>query len=84
MPVSRLKQYLDDHGVKYVIISHSPAYTMPEIAAKAHVPGKMVAKTVVAVIGIVVIVPVLHEHGADVVPRLQQPQCRHGRIDVEA
>lgn len=46
MPIKKLKTFLDKEGVKYVSISHSPAYTMPEIAAKAHVPGKMAAKTV--------------------------------------
>ncbi|MHC4399853.1 MAG: aminoacyl-tRNA deacylase [Planctomycetota bacterium] len=46
MPVRRLKEFLDGHGVKYVAIEHSPAYTAQEIAASAHVPGKELAKTV--------------------------------------
>lgn len=46
MPVKKLREYLDKQGVKYVSISHSPAYTMSEIAATAHVPGNEVAKTV--------------------------------------
>lgn len=46
MPVKRLKEDLDSHGIKYVLISHSPAYTAQEIAASAHVPGKELAKTV--------------------------------------
>jgi Ala-tRNA(Pro) deacylase len=46
MPVLRLKQYLDDHHVKYVTIQHSPAYTAQEIAASAHIPGRLLAKTV--------------------------------------
>lgn len=46
MPVSTLKTFLDDHNVKYVTISHSRAYTAQEIAAKAHIPGKELAKTV--------------------------------------
>ena len=46
MPIQKLKDFLDKEGVKYISIRHSPAYTMPEIAARAHVPGKMVAKTV--------------------------------------
>ena len=48
MPVKRLKEFLDSHGVKYVTISHSPAFTAQEIAASAHVPGKELAKTVMA------------------------------------
>ena len=46
MPVRRLKEFLDENKVKYVSISHSPAYTAQEIAASAHIPGKEVAKTV--------------------------------------
>ena len=47
MPVKKLKQFLDDHDVKYVSISHSPAYTAQTIAASAHIPGKELAKTVI-------------------------------------
>jgi len=46
MPIQRLKEFLDAENVKYVSISHSPAYTAQEIAASAHVPGKELAKTV--------------------------------------
>ncbi len=46
MPVKRLKAFLDEHHVKYVTISHSRAYTAQEIAAKAHIPGREMAKTV--------------------------------------
>ncbi len=46
MPVKKLKDFLDDHGVKYVSIAHSKAYTTQEIAATTHIPGKDVAKTV--------------------------------------
>ena len=47
MPLGRLKKYLDDNKIKYVTKSHSIAYTAPEIAALAHVPGKEWAKTVI-------------------------------------
>jgi Ala-tRNA(Pro) deacylase len=47
MPVKKLKNFLDERGVKYVLISHSPAFTAQEVAASAHVPGKEMAKTVV-------------------------------------
>jgi Ala-tRNA(Pro) deacylase len=46
MPVTKLKELLDANGVKYVVISHSRAYTAQEIAASAHIPGKELAKTV--------------------------------------
>jgi Ala-tRNA(Pro) deacylase len=47
MPVKKLKEFLDDNGVKYVTLNHSAAYTAQEIAASAHVRGKELAKTVV-------------------------------------
>jgi Ala-tRNA(Pro) deacylase len=46
MPVKKLKAFLDDAGVKYVVTSHAPAYTAQEVAASAHISGKEVAKTV--------------------------------------
>lgn len=46
MPVRKLKEYLDKEGVKYVTVGHSVAYTAQEIAARAHVRGKQLAKTV--------------------------------------
>lgn len=46
MPVQKLKDFLDDNHVKYVVIKHSAAFTAQEIAASAHVPGKELAKTV--------------------------------------
>ena len=46
MPVKRLKEFLDSHNIKYVIISHSRAFTAQETATSAHIPGKELAKTV--------------------------------------
>jgi len=47
MPVKKLKDFLDQQKVKYVCISHSPAYTAQEVAASAHVSGKDMGKTVI-------------------------------------
>jgi Ala-tRNA(Pro) deacylase len=47
MILQRLKVFLDSHETKYVVVSHSPAYTSLEIAALAHIPGKEIAKTVI-------------------------------------
>ncbi|HEV8523729.1 MAG TPA: YbaK/EbsC family protein [Terriglobales bacterium] len=47
MPVEKLKKFLEEQKVKYVVISHSTAYTAQEIAAMAHIPGKELAKTVI-------------------------------------
>jgi Ala-tRNA(Pro) deacylase len=46
MPTNKLREFLDSQRVKYVTVSHSPAYTAQEIAASAHVRGKDMAKTV--------------------------------------
>jgi len=45
-----LKEFLDSQGIKYVKITHSPAFTAQEIAASAHVAGKELAKTVIVFI----------------------------------
>ncbi|MBN2424063.1 MAG: YbaK/EbsC family protein [Calditrichaceae bacterium] len=47
MVSKKLQNYLDSHHTHYVAISHSPAYTAQEIAARAHVPGHELAKTVI-------------------------------------
>ena len=47
MPVQKLKKFLDDNGVRYVVITHSPAFTAHETAASMHLPGKNLAKVVV-------------------------------------
>jgi len=47
MPVKKLKEFLDQHHVKYVSIVHSQAYTAQEVAASAHIPGKSLAKVVI-------------------------------------
>lgn len=46
MVVQKLKEFLDAQKVKYVVVSHSPAYTAQDVAAVAHIPGKEMAKTV--------------------------------------
>ena len=51
MPMRRLAQFLDENKVRYVRISHSPAYTAQEIAASAHIPGRELAKTVILKLG---------------------------------
>ena len=47
MPANKLKDFLDQHHVKYVSVRHSTGYTSQEIAALAHVKGRNMAKTVV-------------------------------------
>lgn len=47
MPAKKIKDFLDKNHIKYVSLKHSPAYTAQEIAAKSHVSGKEMAKTVI-------------------------------------
>jgi len=47
MSLSRLRQFLDSYNIKYVVMSHSVAYTAGGIAALTHIPGKELAKTVI-------------------------------------
>ena len=47
MAIASLKEYLDSHNIKYIVISHSPAYTAQGIAGLAHISGKELAKTVI-------------------------------------
>lgn len=47
MPVKKLKEYLDEHNIRYVTIHHSQAFTAQQIAASAHIRGKELAKTVI-------------------------------------
>ena len=47
MLAKRLKNFLDEAHVKYITIGHSPAFTAQEIAERAHIPGKELAKTVI-------------------------------------
>jgi len=47
MPLNKLREFLDSHNVKYLVISHSVAYTAQGIAALMHLSGKKLAKTVI-------------------------------------
>ena len=47
MPTQKLQNYLNQHEIQYVTISHSPAYTAQRIAELTRIPGKELAKTVI-------------------------------------
>lgn len=47
MPTQSIKEFLQNHDVKYSTVKHTPAYTAPEIAANSHISGKILAKVVV-------------------------------------
>lgn len=50
MATRRIREYLDGNHVRYVVISHSPAYTASQVAESTHIRGKSMAKVVVVVI----------------------------------
>ena len=47
MILKQLVDFLDSNKAKYIVISHSPAFTAQDVAQSAHIPGKEVAKTVI-------------------------------------
>jgi Ala-tRNA(Pro) deacylase len=47
MPLNKLRAFLDSHNIRYLILSHSLAYTAQGIAALTHISGKELAKTVI-------------------------------------
>jgi Ala-tRNA(Pro) deacylase len=46
MILKKLLEFLDSNKVKYIAITHSKVYTAEEIALAAHLPGRVLAKTV--------------------------------------
>ena len=48
MLASQLQALLEDQGIPYETIVHTPTYTAQETAAAAHIPGREMAKTVMA------------------------------------
>lgn len=50
MATRRIREFLDGNHVRYVVISHSPAYTASQVAESAHVRGRILAKVVVVVV----------------------------------
>ena len=48
MILRKLREFLDSNNIKFVVISHSQAFRAQEVAASAHIPGKELAKTVIA------------------------------------
>lgn len=47
MQVTKIKEYLDEQNVKYVVVNHAPAYTAREVAASTLVPRREFAKVIV-------------------------------------
>ncbi|MBM4162449.1 MAG: YbaK/EbsC family protein [Ignavibacteria bacterium] len=47
MILKQLVEFLDSNKARYVVVTHSPAFTAQDVAQSAHIPGKEVAKTVI-------------------------------------
>ncbi len=47
MPSKKLIDFLNENGIKFVLIHHSRAYTANEVAHSAHIHGQELAKTVI-------------------------------------
>src|SRR5215468_223634 len=64
MPIlTRLREFLEMNKVPYSVHSHPQAYTAQEVAAQAHVAGRMLAKVVMAKAGdrlIMLVMPADH------------------------
>lgn len=80
----RLEQYLREKGVPFEAMAHTQAYTMPEVAATLHVPGKQVAKVVVVKVGegmIMLVIPASHRlnFASACLARCQEGQPGEGR-----
>jgi Ala-tRNA(Pro) deacylase len=62
MALATLVEHLDKHNVKYVVITHSPAYTAQGVAGLTHISGKELAKTVIVKLDgklVMVVVPAM-------------------------
>jgi len=95
MPLTKLREFLDSQNVKYLVMSHSLAYTAQGIAALTHVSGKKLAKTVIVKIdGILAmaVIPASHHvdldrlrilTGAQIVEVATEPEFKDAFPDCE-
>jgi Ala-tRNA(Pro) deacylase len=65
MPIlTTLSEFLDKQAVRYETLTHAPAFTAQEVAAAQHVPGRELAKVVIAKAGkrfVMAVLPALHK-----------------------
>jgi Ala-tRNA(Pro) deacylase len=82
--VTRLREFLETNKVPYSVHSHPQAYTAQEIAALAHVSGRMLAKVVMVKAGgqlVMLVMPADHRVDLD---RLTSVLGRDVRLAAEA
>lgn len=61
--LTALKRYLEEKRVPFEMLTHPAAYTAQEVAAAQHVPGRDLAKVVIAKTGerfVMAVLPALH------------------------
>lgn len=73
----RLKDYLDENGVRYEVIEHRPTESAPATAEALHIPGKTVAKVVMIKDGADDVMAVLPANLKVDVLRMQEVVSRH-------
>lgn len=64
MPAQRLQQFLNQEGVRYLVIQHPPAATTAEVAEITRIPGRCFAKTVVLALDgtlLLMVLPVMRQ-----------------------
>lgn len=72
MPLKKLKELLDSNKIKYVLMSHSPAYTAQQVAQTSHVSGYQMAKTVMVKLDgklVMVVIPATNKVNFDIVKK---------------
>jgi Ala-tRNA(Pro) deacylase len=83
MPIHTLKEFLDSHNIKYVVISHSVAYTAQGVAALTHISGKELAKTVIVNIdGVLAMALLPASSHVDLSQLRSAARCGEGRRDA--
>lgn len=81
----RIQEFLDGSHVRYVTIRHSPAYTASQVAESIHIPGKRLAKVVVAVAdGRLAMVVVPSTKDMDMTRLQEETRARDVRLADEA
>lgn len=64
MPLNRLTQYLEENNAKYAVLTHPKTYTASETAESTRIPGKKMAKAVIAQVDgdmKMIVLPATHE-----------------------
>lgn len=84
MPATRMKEFLDENGVFYTNVRHSPAFTSTEIAESVHMDRHDFAKTIVVVIDEVMGLVVVPASARLALPELREMfQTTHVRLATE-